>query len=483
MPIYNSTEYLSVPQQVNKNKSDIAALDTRMTAAEAAILGNTSVTMSDDINVAQLGVDYALSLAGANDLKAVIDYNHAAPDTHMLYGAKVILPASIVNDSIVFPNANDVGYDIVFAIEARQVVNPVTEEYTYVAQGSSPEFAFTINFSYRFDTAAYVVSPTIRVMRQEDMEYDLLLTGEATAPVPKVAVSWVWDNTVEIDPSFTGSIWIWVAAAAGGPYNLAARSHVVLSSSPGTNGYSQFAATYIDEAVQVSATEAVFGIDIFGRYGGNNFYRIYVKADDHRKLTNTNYASLTATITTIPHLDQAVTNAISDHTNITTGSPYTASNYANKQMLLKYNLTTYVANVAIADYNVSIGADTFTSITTFKYYTAVINGYLGATTSFAMCSCTLTNNTMNVINIATGGTITITFSSAGIANTVQPYAGHIAGHIKVVPASTGFPTLIHGRVLKSGVTLLIYPRQDGLTTISVNPGASIELGFIIELIA
>ena len=42
MPILNNIEYLSMPQQVEKNKDDIAALEERVAILEAIILDLTA---------------------------------------------------------------------------------------------------------------------------------------------------------------------------------------------------------------------------------------------------------------------------------------------------------------------------------------------------------------------------------------------------------------------------------------------------------
>lgn len=472
MPTYNSNDYLSLPQQVSKNKGDIAGHETRIVVLENAIIGNTSVVMTDPITIAALGIDYALSVPSANAIKTIATYNYNNPDNYQMFGAQVIIPAAIVNDYITFPDVTDVAYDVVFEIQAKQELNPVTKSYAFIAQGESPEFRFTISFSYRFDIGAYNAggTPIIRVERLNDQNNLLVVEGSAN----EFAFTFEQDTTVE-GANFTGTITIWGRAGALLPYTLLNTSRVNLIDDDPikamTIGSTEMAITGIETVVPNTHN---ITISLAGHIGLNTMWKVAVQADDERKLTigdpsdNSHPRVITYDLTTV------VTNAISDHTNITTGSPYSASNYIDKRTVQSYYSTISFSTIPIANYTIGTTGGNFTTVDLLIYrlsnqykYTSRVDA-----TSY-LYSNNLTNNTGGNITISDGTNIVITFPDAATATLVQPLTGEVFGHLLI--SYTGVKEYMHCRLVRAGVTLLVTPLHDGLTPIVIPNLAVVDL--------
>lgn len=164
MPTFNSNEYLSLPQQVSKNKKDIASLDTRVTNVEADVAENMSVPIIGSCEVLAFDSYISLDIPAQSALGQIVIANHANYQRERLFGLTIQMDPSLVDDSAQFPITNgDVMYNAVFVMGARQLVNIATDEYHYVAISSSVDKRFQIEWNFKHSDNTFTTAPDLIV--------------------------------------------------------------------------------------------------------------------------------------------------------------------------------------------------------------------------------------------------------------------------------------------------------------------------------
>lgn len=162
MPTFNSNEYLSLPQQVSKNKKDIASLDGRVTNVEAISAGNTTVKVLGSVTIPAYDSFATLDAVAQTNLAEILIANHSNYNREQLFALKINLTASLVDDSSEFPVVyGNVNYTMVFTMGARQLVDAGTDTYHYIAVATSIDKRFQLEFNFKHDDGTFTSIPAV----------------------------------------------------------------------------------------------------------------------------------------------------------------------------------------------------------------------------------------------------------------------------------------------------------------------------------
>jgi len=169
----NNVDYLNVPQQINKNKLDIKDLDERVLTIESTAEGDLAIDFIDTVSVLALDTPYNLSESAQNLLKGIINADYVNVK-QKIFGIYCVMSYSTVSDLYVFPSTEDVTYKVIFNIQAQQETT-TPNVFHFIARGTSPVFAFDLNFDYNNATDTFVGTPFITATRLKEDNPDVFL--------------------------------------------------------------------------------------------------------------------------------------------------------------------------------------------------------------------------------------------------------------------------------------------------------------------
>ncbi len=169
----NNVDYLNVPQQINKNKLDIKDLNERVLTIESTSEGDLAIDFIDVVSVLALDTPYNLSESAQNLLKQIINADYVNVK-QKIFGIYCVMSYSTVSDLYVFPSTEDVTYKVIFNIQAQQETT-TPNVFHFIARGTSPVFAFDLNFDYNNATDTFVGTPFITATRLKEDNPDVFL--------------------------------------------------------------------------------------------------------------------------------------------------------------------------------------------------------------------------------------------------------------------------------------------------------------------